>query len=198
MVNKIKYFKDKPVLAEIIDLIIICIIALMIGKLLITYIILTGYVPSGSMETTIMTGDRILADRMAYWNAEPERGDIVVFYAPDKKAAGITEYYVKRVIGLPGETILIKDGNVYIDGMRLEEPYLRDGATNDGDSEEYTVPEGCYFMMGDNRYGSEDSRFWDHKFVPKEDICGKVFLKFSLRLNNFHFKIIKSYDDYSI
>ena len=84
MVNKIKYFKDKPVLAEIIDLIIICIIALMIGKLLITYIILTGYVPSGSMETTIMTGDRILADRMAYWNAEPERGDIVVFYAPDK------------------------------------------------------------------------------------------------------------------
>lgn len=195
MIEKIKYFKDKPRLADFLDLVIICIITLIIGKLLTSYIVLTGFVPSGSMETMIMTNDRILANRTAYWNSEPERGDIVVFYAPDQKAIGKTTYYVKRVIGLPGETVSVKDGYVYINGILLEEPYL--DCTTEGDAE-YIVPEGHYFMLGDNRGGSHDSRGWVNKYVPLEDIQGEVFLKYSLKLDNLHASTISSYNDYNV
>ncbi len=195
MLEKIKYFKDKPILTEIIELLILCIITVIIGKLLTVYIVLTGFVPTGSMENMIMTNDRILANRTAYWNSEPERGDIVVFYAPDEKANGEIKYYVKRIIGLPGETVSVKDGSVYIDGNILNEPYL-EVSTNEG--REYVVPEGCYFMMGDNRNSSYDSRFWNNKFVPKEDICGKVFLKYSLKIDDLHAEIIHSYNEYGV
>ena len=224
MINKIKYFKDKPIVADIIDLLIICLVTFILGKLLVSHIVLTGYVPSSSMETLIMTDDRILADRMAYWNAEPKRGDIVVFYAPDDKQTctdclhtndnlnpaydadekiicakcnkplnGTVRHFVKRVIGVPGDTVSFSEGFVYINGSKLDEPYISQQTYS---SKTFTVPEGCYFMLGDNRGDSKDSREWINPYVPKKEICGKVFLKFSIRLDNLHVKIIKSYDEY--
>lgn len=196
MVEKIPYFKDKPKLADFLDLVVVCVITLIVGLLLNHFIILVGYVPSGSMENMIMTGDQILANRTAYWNSDPQRGDIVVFYAPDEKAAGNIVHYVKRVIGLPGEVVTIQDGYVYIDGILLEEPYL-EFPTDSGDGS-YLVPEGHYFMLGDHRTDSADSRAWDNKYVPLEDIQGKVFLKYSLRLDNLHAAWISSYNEYNI
>lgn len=146
------------------------ILAFLINKL----IIVNATVPTGSMENTIMPKDRIVAFRWSYLFDDPDRGDIVVFKYPDDEQV----LYVKRVLGLPGETIEMKDGKVYLNGSEepLEEDYLKEEAY--GDYGPYTVPENCYFMMGDNRNNSLDSRFWTHKFVEEDKILGKVFFKY--------------------
>lgn len=131
----------------------------LIGVLILTQcIIINARVPSGSMENTIMTKSRIIGFRFAYWFAEPQRGDIVVFQYPvDEKVN-----YIKRIIGLPGETVEIRDGKVYIDGsdIPLDENYLKEEWTWENDGYTFEVPEDCYFVMGDNRNRSEDARFW--------------------------------------
>jgi signal peptidase I len=205
MFKKIKYFKDKPVTADILDLVVLCLITFIIAKIITSYVILNGHVPSGSMENTIKTGDRIIANRMAYWSSDPQRGDIVVFYSPDDEAIGDMVHFVKRVIGLPGDKIKIQRvgsvdtpelmvNKLFINGKEVEEPYLTDAI--DETFPEVTVPEGCYFMLGDNRNKSRDSRFWTNKFVPRDEVLGKVVLKYSLNPSNFHFKTIESYNKY--
>lgn len=138
------------------------------------YIVVNAAIPSGSMENTIMTGDRVFGSRLVYNNADPERGDIVIFKYPDDE----TQLFIKRVIGLPGETLQIRDGKVYINGSDtpLEEPYLKE--TPVGDFGPYTVPEGEYFMMGDNRNHSMDSREWEHTFVKREKILAKAVFRY--------------------
>ena len=131
-----------------------------------------GDVPTGSMEETVMTGSRILINRLAYVLEEPERGDIVAFYYPDNPQ----EIYLKRVMGLPGETIEGVDGYVYINGVKLEDDYT--SQVLEKDFGPFEVPEGCYFMMGDNRNNSWDSRYWQNKYVEKSEILGKVSLEF--------------------
>lgn len=201
MFKNFKFFKDKPVLADVLDLIVLCIVTFIIAKLITSYIILNGYVPSGSMEKTIMTGDRIIANRLSYVNKDIQRGDIVVFYSPDDKAAGEKVHFVKRVIGLPGDEIKIQDNKLFINNQQVDEPYLTVDTNfnwpNNG-LPYYKVPEDHYFMMGDNRNHSEDSRKWDNTFVPREDILGKVVLKYSLSPKNFHFKRIYGYNEYGI
>lgn len=135
-------------------------------------VIAAAQVPTGSMEDTIMTGSRILINRLAYTFEEPERGDVVAFYWPDDP----TQIYLKRVMGVPGDTIQGLDGMVYVNGLPLTEDYS--SIRLDKDFEAYTVPEGCYFMMGDNRNNSWDSRYWKNKFVKKEEILGKVNIVF--------------------
>lgn len=195
MIDRIPYFKKRPFLADSLSLVILCIATIIIGKLITTFLILPGFVPTGSMESTIMTGDRMLTNMTAYWNADPQRGDIVVFNVPDETARGAAVPYVKRIIGLPGETVSIQEGRVYINGILLEEPYLQ-VSTDMGNT--YTVPENCYFMLGDNRNLSHDSRFWNIKFVPKEEIIGKVFFKYSLALDHLYAEAVTAYHDYSI
>lgn len=124
-------------------------------------------VPSSSMEETIEEGSRLIVNRTAYWMSQPERGDIVVFPSPDTG-----EWYIKRIIGLPGETIEGKHGSVYIDGDRLEESYIVETVKEDFGP--FQVPEGQYFMMGDNRNDSWDSRFWEDPFVAENEIIGKA------------------------
>lgn len=124
------------------------------------------------METTVMAGDRILVNRLSYLFGEPERGDIVTFIYPDD---GET-LYLKRILGLPGETIEGKGGTIYIDGEPLEQDYT-DEVSYDRFGP-FQVPEGAYFMMGDNRNDSWDSRYWEHKFVKKEDIIGKAAVSY--------------------
>ena len=147
------------------------IIAVIIALFLRKFVVVLGYVPSSSMYDTIEQGDRVTIFRMAYLFDDPKRGDIVSFYYPDDES----QIFIKRIIGLPGEIIEGKDGSVYIDGVKLTESYTDGAYTHDFGP--YEVPEGCYFMMGDNRGNSLDSRFWVNKFVSREKIIGKSTLK---------------------
>ena len=115
-------------------------------------------IPSGSMEPTINIGDSAVINKLATKYEDPSRGDVVVFLKERKLP--FNEYWIKRVVGLPNETVDIKDGHVYIDGVVLEEEYTVGDTMLDSDSIKfpYTVPENHYFLMGDNRKYSKDSR----------------------------------------
>ena len=170
---------------EIFDWIMVVVIAAAIALLLNCFIVVNARIPSASMETTVMTGDRLYGNRLAYINSDPKRGDIVIFKYPDNEK----ELFIKRIIGLPGETVEITDGLVYINGSAtpLSEPYVN--GTPVGSFGPYEVPEDCYFMMGDNRNNSADSRFWHEHYVHKDKILGKAWLKYYPK-----FSLIKGYD----
>lgn len=157
----------------------IIITAALIAFFLNSCIIANSRVPSASMETTIMTGDRVIGSRLTYKFNEPERGDIAIFRFPDDESI----YYVKRVIGLPGETVDIVDGQVYLNGSKepLEEPYLREAMWPEPPMH-FEVPEGCYFMMGDNRNYSSDARRWENTYVKKEKLIAKVLFRYYPRI----------------
>ena len=160
--------KKKEILLEILDWSRFVFTALVLGVLISNKLIANAQVPTGSMENTIMPESRIIINRLAYINEKPERGDIISFYFPDD---GKTNF-LKRVIGLPGETVLGKDGYVYIDGTILEEIYLKEPM--EGEFGPFTVPEDSYFVMGDNRNNSWDSRYWTDPFVEKKEIVGRA------------------------
>jgi signal peptidase I len=143
-------------------------------------------IPSSSMEPTLHCAepgdgcqasfsDRVLANRFIYHFTDPERGDIVVFETPPEAQArcGAGGTFVKRLIGLPGERVAVRNGTVYIDGKPIGENYLN-GNERDGTAyPERTIPPGHYFMMGDNRGQSCDSRVWGA--IPRDNIIGEVF-----------------------
>lgn len=153
---------------EIMEWIIVIEIAVILAVVLNMFIIVNAVVPTASMETTIMTGDRLFGNRLAYKNADPARGDIVIFKFPDDEK----QLFIKRIIGMPGDTVEMIEGVVYINGSALDEPYL--ATVPYGDYGPVTVPEGAYFMMGDNRNNSADSRYWKQPFVYREKILGKA------------------------
>ena len=130
-----------------------------------------------SMEPTFESSDYLLISRQAYrYGRSPERGDIVVFSSQMKDENGEEKKLIKRVIGLPGETVAVENGKVYIDGKELSEDYTKDGTTN-GTVYPVEVPEGCVFCLGDNRLHSTDSRFMEVGFIDEEDIVGKVVFR---------------------
>jgi signal peptidase I len=152
--------------------------------LLRTFVVQSFYIPSGSMLPTLQVGDRIIVDKLSYRFHDPHRGDIVVFARPPLEDQAYADL-VKRVVGLPGETISSKDGAVYIDGKRLVEPWLPagsqsyTGALAGGDSHPefdlpgpVKIPPGDYYVMGDNRADSEDSRFFGP--IPRSLIVGRA------------------------
>ena len=161
---------------EIISWIQIIVAAVIIALVLNNFIIANSRVPTGSMENTIMSKSRVIGSRLSYLTSDPERGDVVIFHFPDDPTGKI--YYVKRVIGLPGETVNVVDGKVYINGSDtpLDEPYLKEPPY--GSFGTFTVPDGCYFMMGDNRNDSHDSRFWNHTYVTEDELIGKAYFKY--------------------
>jgi signal peptidase I, bacterial type len=160
------------IVKEMISWIIIFVLAIAIAVFINKVVIFKVVVPTGSMENTIMVGDRVITLRLSYQLHDPERGDIIVFPFPDDESLD----YIKRIIGLPGETVEGKDGYVYINGKKLKESYVT--STLDEDFGPYVVPENSYFMMGDNRDASEDSRVWNDKFVKRKKIIGKALFKY--------------------
>ena len=128
-------------------------------------ILLWANIPTGSMIPTIPEHSLVLGTR--YDADKINRYDIVIFKYPDDE----TQTYIKRVIGMPGETIRIRVGKVYADGKLIDDAFTAELSADDG---EYKVPEGCYFMMGDNRNHSIDSRFWMRKYVEEEKIMAKA------------------------
>lgn len=160
------------IVKEIIEWIAVVVVAVVLAYFVNHFIIVNAIVPSSSMEKTIMTGDRVIGYRLAYSFSEPERGDIIIFKFPDDES----KLYIKRLIGLPGETVEIKEGKVFVDGEALDEPYLT--VTTEGTFGPYTVPEGHYFMLGDNRNNSADSRYWNNTYLAREKIVGKAVFKY--------------------
>lgn len=156
---------------EYIKMIIFVIVVVLIVN---NVLLINARVPSESMEKTIMTGDRFFGNRLAYLFNDPERFDIVVFKYPDDES----QLFVKRVIGLPGETVEIREGKVYINGSDtpLDDSFTPE--TPMGNYGPYVVPEGSYFMLGDNRNHSGDSRFWKQPYVEKEKIVGKAIFRY--------------------
>lgn len=141
-----------------------------------TQILVSAHVPSGSMEPTLNVGDRYIGNRLAYKDgATPERYDVVMFYAPDEPET----LYVKRVIGLPGETVTIKNGKVYIDDSEipLDDSFILETMDYEAPMV-FRVPMNCYFMMGDNRNESYDSRYWDNPYVSLGAIIAKASIKY--------------------
>lgn len=132
-----------------------------------------------SMENTLQEGDKILVNKFAYKFSDPHRFDVIVFKQNGKEHS---YYNIKRIVGLPGETVQIKDGLVYIDGKALTEKVITDPIVNGGlADDEITLDENEYFVLGDNRNNSEDSRFANIGNIIKDDIVGKAFI----RLNKF-------------
>ena len=159
---------------EIAGYVMMVVLALVIALIINYLVILRVEIPTNSMENTIMAGSRVVVLRPAYLFSDPKRGDIVVFKYPDDE----TQNYAKRIIGLPGETIEIRDGLVYVNGFEepLEEDYLKE--TPNGSYGPYEVPEDSYFMLGDNREVSEDSRFWENPYVRRDKIIGRIWFEY--------------------
>ncbi len=176
--EKNKNNNSSKIKKELISIIKTVIIAIAIAFIITNFIIVNAIVPTGSMKNTIMPNDRLIASRLSYIFSEPKRGDIIVFKAPDDEDT----LYVKRLIGMPGETINIIDGKVYINENKdpLPDEYIMEKML--GSFGPYVVPEKSYFMMGDNRNDSQDSRYWKNTFLPKENILGKVVLKYYPKL----------------
>ena len=166
---------------------VILAVALGLAFLAQAFIVKPYRIPSPSMVPTLDPGDRVLVARFLYHLTSPARGDIVVFRYPlDTRVV-----FIKRLIGLPGDTVALRDGQVYVNGVRRNEPYVfkmngRTTPTNPAPAiagstlsepwslnRPYRVPAGTYFMMGDNRLNSDDSRVWGP--VPARDLIGKAF-----------------------
>jgi signal peptidase I len=169
------------------EAVIVVVVAVLVAVLLRAFVVQTFFIPSGSMEPTLQIGDRILVNKLSYHLHGVDRGDIVVFSRPPTENCGGPEVndLVKRVIGLPGDVISLNNGNVYIDGKRLNESWLpasEQGITVAGPAgtasnlgHAYRVPANDYFVMGDNRTDSCDSRYWGP--ISRSLIVGKVELR---------------------
>lgn len=165
--------KKKEVIKGIIALIICVVAALGISFLITKFVAHHTQVEGSSMEESLHDGDEIIVEKISYYFGDPERYDIIVFpFSEDV-------YYIKRVIGLPGETIQIKNGKVYIDGVQLWEQYGNEDIEDAGlAKEEIVLGKDEYFVLGDNRNSSVDSRKSEVGVVKKKNIVGKAWLRF--------------------
>ena len=175
---------------DILSWVLVLAAGVAIGLILRNKVLLIASIPSGSMEETIMTGDIVMGNRLSYLNKSPERGDIVMFYAPDEPDT----LYIKRIIGLPGETITISDAKIYVNDSDkpLYEDYLPEDWVWANDGYVFEVPEGCYLMLGDNRNGSLDARLWTNTYVTEDAIQAKaicILFPFGhiAKLNNYEY-----------
>ena len=150
-------------------------IVITITLFVLFFVILNARIPSESMENGILVGDLIIGNRLAYTMSEPERYDIVMFKYPDDES----EIYIKRIIGLPGEKITIKNGKVYVnDGTTpLDDSYIKE-PMDTTEYLEFEVPENSYFMLGDNRNESNDSRYWQNHYVKKDKVLAKASFRY--------------------
>lgn len=143
-------------------------LALALAALVDLVFLIVAYVPSGSMQPAIPEHAMVIGLRGAYRTRQPERGDII-FFRHAELGGGLI---VKRVIALPGQTVELRQGRVYLDGVLQEEPYITVFSADDFGP--LTVPERCCFVLGDNRTASKDARFWEDPFVSFDEIEGKA------------------------
>jgi signal peptidase I len=152
-------------------------IALLLAFLIRTFIAEPRFIPSSSMEPTLNIHDRLVVEKISYRLHPPRFGDIVVFHPPSvliDQGFKYDQAFIKRIIGLPGQQVEVKNRTVYIDGNPLKEDYIAEGP--DYLMSSITVPEGSFFVMGDNRNNSRDSHVWG--FLPRANIIGHAWLRF--------------------
>ena len=187
---------------EVWDYVKMIIIVVAIVLVINNVVLINAKIPSESMENTIMAHSRVIGSRLHYKFADPGRGDVAIFVfgwqCPECNAIiegdkqdtcpacgsevgkhGHTIYYVKRVIGMPGDVIDIIDDKVYLNGSDtpLDEPYLAE-PMNQHETYHFEVPENCYFMMGDNRNYSLDARYWQNHYISRDKMVAKVFFEY--------------------
>jgi signal peptidase I len=167
----------------VLEYVVLAFVAIAVALLIQAFVVKPYRIPSGSMENTLLIGDRVLVDRISWRFSNPKRGDIVVFHPPSGGTV-----LIKRIIGLPGETVSLNDGSVYIDGQKLNEPYVRtvNGKPEPSDpfsnglpwslQQPYKVPVGSYFLMGDNRTHSGDSRAIGP--IARGQFVGRAFARY--------------------
>lgn len=162
-VSLARAFGGRSLLRDLLETLVLTAVIFFIVNLL------TGrfQVRGASMEPSLHSGQYLIVSKLSYRLGEPQRGDIVVFEPPN----GGGEDYIKRIIGLPGEQIEIRDGWVWVDGYRLEEPYLASQTSHMGS---WTLGADEYFVLGDNRANSSDSRSWGP--LPRKNLVGKAWL----------------------
>ena len=148
--------------------------ALVVALVVKTFLIQAFFIPSLSMYPTLDKGDRVLVNKLSYKVHDVHRGDLVVFERPPGQPASTIKDLIKRVVGLPGESIEARAGAVYIDGKRISEPYLVDGVTTDNLPRQ-TIPKDEIFVMGDNRGDSADSRVFGP--IYEDTIVGRAFIR---------------------
>ncbi len=158
----------KPLWREIVEWVVLFAGAYLLATLISTYIFQIIPVMGESMTPTLQSGERMFVTKFTYYFREPERHEIVITHYPESG-----DLFVKRVVGLPGETIGVHDGQVYIDGEPLEEPYTRED-TIYYEMEDTVIPEGYVFVMGDNRNDSKDSHSSSVGPLPLSDLVGKA------------------------
>ncbi|MDO4489778.1 MAG: signal peptidase I [Lachnospiraceae bacterium] len=145
--------------------------------LLQNFVFINARIPSASMQNTVMVGDRVFGNRLAYTFGEPERYDIAIFRYPDDER----KLFIKRVIGMPGDTVTIKADGIYINGS--DTPLSEEFCPEQPDytpwiGMSWQVPDDCYFMLGDNRNNSGDSRYWLNPFVEKDKVLAKAAVRY--------------------
>ncbi len=176
------------------ELPILILAALVVAVLIKTFLVQAFFIPSGSMHDTLLEGDRVMVNKLAYRFGDPARGDVIVFDNPQQanndgetifgalvrhvaESLGLSSpdsALIKRVIAVGGETIAIRENQVYIDGVAIAEPYVKDGSRMSGYGP-FTVPEGQIFVMGDNRSQSTDSRVFGP--ISEDTIIGRAFVR---------------------
>lgn len=155
--------KEKSFISELFETVVMALLIFVVINTLTIRVTVVNF----SMQPTLDQGFYLLVNRMAYRFGEPKRGEIVIFHHNGDD----TEDYIKRMIGLPGDHIVLENGKVSVNGQVLEEPYI---AEFSGDSGEWVVPEGKYFVLGDNRNHSSDSKDWG--FVDQDWLVGKALV----------------------
>ena len=173
--KKVSSFVDKrnAIKEELLSWLKPFVFAFVVATIVKSQILVFAEIPSSSMANTIQKEDLVIGNRLAYKFFEPQRGDVVIFKYPDNEK----ELYIKRLIGLPGDTVRIENGNVYINDS--EQPLLEDYVKEAewGNYEEpliYEVPKDSYFMLGDNRNNSKDSRAWENTYVTEDKLVARA------------------------
>lgn len=197
--------KKPSLLRELLSWVEVMVAAVIISFFLTRVVLVNSVVPSSSMETLISPGDRLFGNRLAYKFSDPERFDVVIFKYPVDEE----ENYIKRIIGLPGETIRIENAKIYINDSAepLKENYLPEEWVIENDGYEFEVPDDCYLMLGDNRNVSADARYWaeeaydnglvdsvkdgtPYEYVSRDKILGKAMFTYWP-----HFRLLSDYSE---
>ena len=164
--------QENNALRELLSWVQIIVVAAVIAFILNNFLIANSRVPTGSMENTIMAGDRVIGS-----------GDVIIFRWPDDEKV----LFVKRIIGMPGDKVTVRDGKVYLNDSEtpLEESYIKEPMVAES-PKSFTVPEGAYFCMGDNRNESMDARYWKNPYVYKNKILAKVLFRYWPGIKGIH------------
>lgn len=198
--------KEKPsLLRELFSWLEIIVVAVVVSLVLTRVVLVNAMVPSSSMENLISPGDRLFGNRLTYKFSDPERFDVVIFKYPVDEE----ENYIKRIIGLPGETVTIENAKIYINDEEtpLKENYLPEEWLVENDGYVFEVPEDCYLMLGDNRNVSLDARYWAEEaysggladsvedgeefiYVSRDKILGKAMFTYWP-----HFQLLSDYEE---